>query len=518
MKNSHCTKTICLLLAALLLLPIVSACGGKDGGETTAVTTAGTAQKTISIDGSYLMSCPATDSTAVSLVASIQLAASKAGVELKMNTSRTEVPEKEIVVGRADRSETEGVYSDLGEDGWKIAVIGKKVFIAGATDKALRDAVDSFITTFISGKSVIEIQEELCVTGNSPLMSISWKDDGEIIGAKNASGGYPRLYQLRDGTLLLAVDGMMIMRSNDKGTTWERRAVTTANNMPGCANAALFQTDDGTIYLGYRSTEHRKDGSFYGSIHVNYSTDNGATWSYHSCVYENIEKDGAYKGVWEPHFGMMDGKLTVFYANDSTDTTKYQNIEYKQWDEEKKEWNNRTIVCDGDKHKSRDGMPVWQQLSTGEYVCVIEAADTTNDGLFCVKLTWSADGKKWSTPVAVMRPTEKGKRCAAPYIVELPTGQLVISCQTDEISKKENVYKMATVVSDGTPVRKLTEKNFSAHDYPYPDDRANQNSMWNGMLVTDDYIYTCTSPSDGLGVRINRIAIPDFLKKTKKEG
>ena len=97
-------KTICLLLAALLLLPIVYACGGKNGGETTAAsTTAGAAAKTINIDGSYLMSCPTTDSTAVSLVASIQLAASKIGVELKMNTSRTDVPEKEIVVGKADR-------------------------------------------------------------------------------------------------------------------------------------------------------------------------------------------------------------------------------------------------------------------------------------------------------------------------------------------------------------------------------------------------------------------------------
>lgn len=327
----------------------------------------------------------------------------------------------------------------------------------------------------------------------------SWRD-GELIDTGIRSG-YPRLYALRDGAMLLGYDGMYVARSTDDGRTWSK-GIHASQDYVGTANAAFFQSEDGTVYLGFRSTGHREDGSFYSSIQVSYSTDNGYTWAHHSTVYENVEPTGVFKGVWEPHFGMMNGYLTCFYANDSTNITALQNIEYKQWDPETGEWTNRTVVSTGRLHGSRDGMPVWMQLSTGEYVCVMEAFNKEDSDNFCIKLTYSLDGKEWSTPVTVMRAKRKGTVCAAPYVVELPTGQLVISCQTNELAGGETYY-MSTVISDGTPVQQLTEENFSDHDYPCYDTIPDDSGLWNGMYVYKNYIYACTG-TGRQGIRINR--------------
>lgn len=329
---------------------------------------------------------------------------------------------------------------------------------------------------------------------------LNW-ENGELINT-GITGGYPRLYALQDGTLLLGYDGMFVSRSIDNGLTWSD-GVHASGDHPGTANAAFFQAEDGTVYLGFRSTEYREDGSFYSSIQVSVSTDGGHTWAHHSTVYENVEQSGVFKGVWEPHFGMMNGYLTCFYANDCTNVTSQQNIEYQQWDPETQSWINRTIVSAGRLRASRDGMPVWTQLSTGEYVCVMEAFNKDDGDRFCIQLTWSADGKNWSKPVTVMRAAQPGAVCAAPYVVELPTGQLVISCQTNELGGGE-VYYPATVISDGTQVRQLTEDHFSAHTYPMHDTTPTVSGMWNGMYVYNGYLFLCTISGDQ-GIRINRL-------------
>lgn len=347
-----------------------------------------------------------------------------------------------------------------------------------------------------------------CSAPREPIF-FKW-EEGELIDT-GIGGGYPRLYTLADGTMLLGYDGMYVAKSSDDGSTWGE-AVHASQDYAGTANANFFQTEDGTIYLGFRSTGHRDDGSFYSSIQISSSTDNAQTWQHHSTVYENVEESGVFKGVWEPHLGMMNGRLTCFYANDSTSITAYQNIEYKQWNEETGVWTDRTIVCNGGEHQSRDGMPVWLQASTGEYVCVIEAFDKDNEDRFAIKLTYSEDGRTWSEPVTVMRPKAFGSVCAAPGIIELPTGQFMVSCQTNELVNGEDCFNMSTVISDGAPVKELTEASFGEHDYPYYDsDAAIYTSMWNGMHINDSYIYT-SSITGHKGIRINRYNISDMTE------
>ncbi len=502
----HCAKFIAYLLAFASIS--LSLCSCTSSEKTPSPPSEAT--EALSITEDYVIICPSDNKTVSKIARTIKYALrDEVGITVNVKEDfvpdPSMIPEKEILVGETDRPESIAAYEQLGKDQWSVSVEGSKIVICGQTSIALSAAVQYFIDTYVKGVTEVKIPADTAYLSAAPAIDFQWKD-GEITTVKT-SGGYPRLYALKDGTLLLGCDGMSVYRSTDGGKTWSE-GVHTSQKFAGAANAAFFQADDGTIYMGYRSTRHTGTGSFYASIQISYSTDNGYTWKHHSTVYENTEEDGRYKGVWEPHLGMMNGMLTCFYANDSTNITTYQNIEYKQWDPEAEEWTNRTIVCNGEDHQSRDGMPVWQQLSTGEYVCVLEAFNKDDNNCFAIKLTYSTDGVKWSEPVTVMRAKKSGTVCAAPYIVELPTGQLVVSCQTNELEgTPQDVFYMATVISDGTHVSLLTEESFSDHDYVFPKDIPTTNSMWNGMYVWNGSIYACSiTPS---GVKINRI---DFAK------
>ena len=504
-----------LISLFVAMLTVVSLFGCKKE-EKPEVTEAQKNENSVIIDDGYVITCPKSKKEVVATYLAKLIrrtVSSEIGISMDIQDdwyrNESDIPEKEILVGKTDRPESISVYESLGENRWSVSMINSKIVIAGNGNKALQEAANYFIDNFISGKDRISVEKGTVYMGSARLMNFSWSE-GKLYNP--VGGGYPRFYELQDGTLLLAVDGMTVYRSEDDGLTWDK-GVHASQDYKNTANAALYQTEDGTVYLAFRAPFNEADGTFNSSIQVSYSTDNGYTWKHHSTLYQNYEPTGAYKGVWEPHFGMMNGKLTCFYANDSTNVTTYQNIEYLQWDEEKQEWGNRTIVFNGEDHKSRDGMPVWQQLSTGEYVCVVEAWDHENDNHFCVQLSWSEDGVNWSDPVAVMRPNEKAYACAAPYIVELPTGQLLISCQTKE--RGIDVTQMATCLSDGTNVRCITEENFYEHDYPtvIKSTFANRDSSWNGMYVYKNYIFTCSA-----GVIINRYEFdPIFLEKPEVE-
>jgi len=262
------------------------------------------------------------------------------------------------------------------------------------------------------------------------------------------SGSYPRMIQLRDGSLLCAWDGMRTAKSRDCGITWSSPVKASHSRFDHLANAnaALIQLENGDILLGHRAIG-RTEAGLYTSLQVSISRDGGESWDFHSTIDEHTG-DG---GVWEPHFGFIDGVLTVFFADDCADRrgfTGFQNIEFLQYINGT--WGNRTVVSDGNLHRSRDGMPTWTRLSDGSYFLVIEAWDTDGDGRMMIKSLTSPDGVHWSEPFPLYRSSGEGSKAAAPFVSELPDGRLFISFQTDEDSTKkgDGFSGMKTIVYD----------------------------------------------------------------------
>ena len=498
-------RSLSFVMTLFILSGVLPACSSPEEKPSASEQTQ---SDTIAVSKDYIVVFPMKDKAAGKLARSLSSKISDQ-YDLKLSVQNDYIIEgetvsnKEILVGKTNREESTEAYKSLGENEWSVSVVKDKIVIAGQSGIALGDAVQYFIENYMAGQKTLAVERTLSYKSTTEIYQLDWKN-GLLIDT-GISGGYPRLCALQNGSLMLAHDGMYVYLSSDGGKTWSKPRKASSDDR-GTANAALYQTEDGTIYLGYRSNYYLSDGSFYSSIKVSYSTDNGYTWKKHSTVYENTETSGVYNGVWEPHFGMMNGKLTCFFANDSTAVTKMQNIEYLQWDEQQGKWTNRTIVSNGEAHGSRDGMPVWVALKDGGYACVMEAWSKDGKDGFVVQMTYSEDGKIWSDPIEVMRAKDNGTSCAAPYIVELPNGQLVVSCHTNELNgdaSSDPLY-MSTVISDGTPASMLKTENFSDHSYPYYDNQKPFGAyMWNGMYVYGSYIFAFSNgPS---GIRINRL-------------
>lgn len=533
MKKQYLIFFVILILSTLLVLTGCDKAQDTTQGAmttakpttTAAVTTADPTENMLVITEDFQITRPDSAKNYESDAAKLIKAAIKdaTGMNLKVATDwlkpGASAPEYEILIANADRSFSKELSASLKENEWCVAVLGTKIVIAGNTARALTDATNYFIENYVEGKSKITVENNAVHAETNKFVAVSW-EDAETIKV-TSSGSYPRLYQLRDGTLLCGIDNKCFI-SNDDGSTWSTGYTYGVNTNVGSfrlavANSAFHELEDGTILVAYRATGYiaPKQARFCTRIQVSQSKDGGKTWTYHSLIAEHIDENGESNGYWEPHFGLIDGVLTCFYANDGLNYEKsYQHIEFRQWINGK--WSEPTIASNGIDHKSRDGMPVWQQLSTGKYVLAIEG--WVPDGYaLCIQLLYSDDGYNWSEPVIVYR--AKNGACGAPYVVELPTGQLLVSFQTDENfegDERLGECRMMCMISDGTPVEYITAANFSPIENVF-NTPAGSHSLWNGLYVSDKYLYACTGTNAGLkGILIKRISLEELLGNTGK--
>ena len=345
-------------------------------------------------------------------------------------------------------------------------------------------------------------------------------------------GAYPRLYILNDGIWLCGFDTgkIYVTRSTDMGKTWSEPVLASVHDEYACANVAFYQFDNGDILCAYRALGKEKK-----EMHCTISKDGGLSWEYHSTIEDNYQtaielgktikdaKEALRKepriGFYEPHFGIINNKLIVMYADDFSpmlmnvrgETTlnyETQCIISRTWNENTNNWENRQIVLDGTTPKvsgineySRDGMSVFDQLSDGTYVLVIEGTYRRTmkygNNPFIILLSYSKDGFTWSDPVEVYVPKGNGTKAGAPFLCVTRNDRIIISFQTDEESYKhgkgigDSVSIMKTIISDGTPIDRLTKDNFSEAVNVFdlsPGDLSN----WNAMYIYNDVLY-CVS-------------------------
>ncbi len=344
--------------------------------------------------------------------------------------------------------------------------------------------------------------------------SLKWEDEIICVYEPENAGSYvsyPRMLELSDSTLVCAYDTdskICCVKSNDSGLTWEKEQTLIAEvDGLSCANAALIELDSGEILCAYRANG-TVDGCFYTSIRVNSSLDGGNTWSFHSTVAEEVQKDNSFFGLWEPHFGFIGDTLAVFYSNDSqnaVNSPEHQNIEFKLWKDGK--WGEKKIASNGDVTGSRDGMPVWFQTSGGEYVLAIEATTLKENDILprvhIIEMLKSKNGFDWSRGKAIyITPAGSSAEYAgAPYILELPDGRLALSYQTDKNADFEgnSAWICNVITTKRAYNRRLSLTSFTKPFEPFGNKHA---SIWNGMLVCGEKLLVFTTYCDESGTSI----------------
>ncbi len=383
-------------------------------------------------------------------------------------------------------------------------------------------------------------------------------------------GGYPRLYQLSDywdNKWLLGADNGTIMcrTSLDNGITWGKSKKVSDMSSFSCANVDFFELPNHDILCSYRAIGTNAN-QYIRKLHFSISHDGGESWDDGGDIVDNYELAEQYGksedlvtsamsiegrlGFFEPFVGLINNVPTVVYADDFTPgllkpmgasislNYKVQYLMTQTYDMDTNSWSEeRKIIMDGSKAKSptesgliarisRDGMPVFDRMSDGTYVMVFEG--TYRDGdyhyltdgsldeshPFEILMSYSRDGENWSNPVEVYTPHNNLSKSSAPYICVTEDDQLVISFQTDEDAVPTYVgdaYSvMKTIISKpGVAIDKINRDSFYAvanvNNTP-----VGGSSLWNGMMIVDDVLYTCST-----GCEIKTSKIPVYADKSE---
>ena len=358
-----------------------------------------------------------------------------------------------------------------------------------------------------------------------------------------------------NNTWLLGGDNGTILchRSNDSGLTWSEPSIVSNFSKHFCSNVDFFELPNHDIICSYRAignpSYNDPDIRYNRKIYSSISGDGGKTWNDLGLIIDNFilaKRLGKTKqeainavihesnvGFFEPFVQYFNNKITIIYADDFTpmllllkdsikESRDEQSIYSQTFDMKKKVWSKkRKLIMNGyikksptksglNKKISRDGMPVTDVMKDGTYVMVFEGTYRRKDykhftggsldeyHSFEIVISYSKDGENWSNPIEIYHGHNNGSKYSAPYICITQSNQLIISFQTDENSInsgfKGDLYSIMKVLisKPGVPIDKINRDSFFAvnNNNKSPIGGA---SLWNGMMLIGNIIYTCSS-------------------------
>ncbi len=516
MRASTLTRLICAVMSILMLIPLPSCKKEEPPKEEEAKIQITEDIAVIYEDGA--------DKSASRIRTALKDLISKTPDAHKAGEEHKEY-KLEIHLGETDLSETKNFANSLGELEYGVKILHTqdktKILIGAQSSNCIGLAANMFIDEYLpkDGQTVLQKTEDTITKApegsveNLNFAGLSFEEN--VIKVTDTRGQcYTRMAKLADGRIICtygsAKDGDSTSQiyatfSSDQGLTWSE-SVPVTGGIDGdvliCANGVPYQLSDGTIIVGYRANEKKTVGmkEYHSSIRVMQSKDGGKSWERHSIVWDLYETNINYAnsfGLWEPHFGLLNGELACFFAIgknvydynhiiNSTDIFVYRG----------NTWVRADYTSTEVPGSVKNGMPVWQAISEGGYFMAVESTKNqklpTNNTL-TTKLLTSRDGIHWVNQCDVYIPSKYKARSAAPYIVQLPDGRFVVSYMTDEDLTQDSANdQMILKISVSKPGKNAYELS-TVRDFEGPFNvfgtPVGNRSVYGGMMVDEDYLY-----------------------------
>ncbi len=323
---------------------------------------------------------------------------------------------------------------------------------------------------------------------------------------------YPRMIRLQNGDLLCAFENwtqtgeqlmvsVLVVRSSNEGQSWSE-PVTVVQMEQGIRPSVpdLVQLDNGYILLAYnpRPPKSNADPSKRFAIKTVLSMDNGKHWIPWSHVYtaSYLFSDGC----WEPApLQLPSGEVQLYFANEfpfpnsnEQEITMLRSFDYGF------SWNDTVTVSFREGY--RDGMPVPLLLQKGKGIAVAIEDNGWGDGQFKPTIIWSSLEDNWHSGTVqagshrrwrALKPAFQipdGEIGAAPYLVQLPSGEVVLSYQGTE-GQHPNGNPDWKKVAMFTAIGDEQAKNFSRKSKPFRV-HPERTAMWNSLFVKNERTVT----------------------------
>lgn len=306
-----------------------------------------------------------------------------------------------------------------------------------------------------------------------PLPTLHWKTDTQRLLVEGAT--YGRMKSLTDGIIVCSYEKAAtswVMRSDDGGQTWSPGVLAGGVDEGTAANPEMCVLTSGTLlcFFNERPKTHGEKRKF--SIRMSRSDDGGKTWTARPTpLFEG--GNTMAEGCWEPAaLEMPDGEIRLFFAHE---LPGQQEIVLMTSRDAGTTWSPPSQVSL--RPNRRDGMPVPCLLQDNRLVFSVEdngiAGQDRPHPPFRPSIIDYEHQTRWT---ALQSPPPDRSNVAAPYLTRLPSGETLLSVQTNV--EEARWHRMAVFIGDEHA------KGFTNRTLPFglPPE---SNAQWNSLFVKD---------------------------------
>ncbi|WP_158825999.1 sialidase family protein [Mucilaginibacter lacusdianchii] len=329
-----------------------------------------------------------------------------------------------------------------------------------------------------------------------PELKIRWDSIGKKISHDVYFAEYGRISRLNKDTLLLTYhcgskgnewDNIVLRRSFNNGKSWEKPKVVVPDSIPrryyGFSTPELLRLRNGWMLLAFTG-RGRPDDSTHNNIQVCISKNAGHTWSKPQMI--------AIGRSWEPGMVQLpNGEIQLFFSTELVSSKgaggrHEQKLMIMTSNDNGWHWQQPKPVAFV--KGRRDGMPVPVVLKNHKgIVAVFESVGNPKSPCFI----WSSEKAQFKYDSLATE--QNGRRwCGtsnvwggAPYLVQLPSGETIISVQDDggrKIDRFKGWKKSTMLVLVGNSMA----QNFSQKSYPWPNLPVTDGAYFNSLFLKDD--------------------------------